>query len=98
LQRHHGRAHCSCISASAQPFDHSVQLCIFANLQVPHWAARRQDLLRREYLTAADVPAQPHHGFKGQVAACWRHSLSNKEAHAIAAGALRFAMQLVLPE
>jgi hypothetical protein len=37
------------------------------------------------------VPAQPHHEFKGQVAACWRHSLSNKEALAFAAGALRCA-------
>ncbi|KAF6253987.1 hypothetical protein COO60DRAFT_1703552 [Scenedesmus sp. NREL 46B-D3] len=52
---------------------------------VPQWAARRQDLLRREYLTAADAPAQPHHGFKGQVAACWRHSLSDREAQAVAA-------------
>jgi hypothetical protein len=67
-----------------------------AALQVPHWAARRQDLLRREYLTAADGPAQPQHGFKGQVAACWRHSLSNREATAIAAGAWCLVCCLVL--
>jgi hypothetical protein len=65
------------------------------NLQVPHWAARRQDLLRREYLTAADVPAQPQHSFKGQVAACWRHSLSSREAQAIAAGAEKESIRCV---
>ncbi|WIA35317.1 hypothetical protein OEZ86_003772 [Tetradesmus obliquus] len=52
---------------------------------LPQWAARRQDLLRREYLTAAGTPLQPPHGFKGQAAACWRHSLSTKEAAGIAA-------------
>lgn len=51
-----------------------------------HLAARRQELLRREYMTPDDaVPPQPQHGFKGQLRACWRHSLSNKDAQAITA-------------
>eukprot|EP00879_Flechtneria_rotunda_P030356 GHRR01032981.1.p1 GENE.GHRR01032981.1~~GHRR01032981.1.p1 ORF type:complete len:410 (+),score=138.23 GHRR01032981.1:137-1366(+) len=50
---------------------------------VGHLAARRQELLRREYMTPGNGPPQPHHGFKGQLLACWRHTLSRKDANAI---------------
>lgn len=50
---------------------------------VTHHAARRQELLRREYMTPTGCPAQPPHGFKGQLHACWTHRLSQADARAI---------------
>lgn len=56
--------------------------------QVSHFAAHRQELLRREYMASnGGGPPQPPHGFKGQLLACWRHRLSNRDAAAITAGA-----------
>lgn len=54
--------------------------------QVTHHAARRQELLRREYMTPNGCPAQPPHGFKGQLHACWAHRLSQADARAIVQG------------
>eukprot|EP00775_Hariotina_reticulata_P008082 gene8082-8276_t len=50
---------------------------------VGHMAARRQELLRREYMSPTGCPDQPPHGFKGQLQACWSHRLTQKDADVI---------------
>jgi hypothetical protein len=56
-------------------------------MQVTHLSAQRQELLRREYMTPVNgAPAQPPHGFKGQLHACWTHKLSDGDARAIVKG------------
>lgn len=55
-------------------------------MQVAHLSAQRQELLRREYLTPVAGPAQPPHGFKGQLHACWTHKLRDADAGAIVQG------------
>lgn len=61
--------------------------CLPARLQVSHLSAHRQELLRREYMTpTGGAPAQPPHGFKGQLHACWTHRLSDADARAIVQG------------
>lgn len=45
--------------------------------------ALRKDLLRREYLAPDGGPAQPPHGFQGQMHACWHHSVSDADVRTI---------------
>lgn len=54
-------------------------------LQVSHHAAMRRELLRREYMTPSGPP-QPEHGFKGQLHACWHHSVTNDDVGVIRSG------------
>eukprot|EP00877_Chromochloris_zofingiensis_P007062 jgi/Chrzof1/2609/Cz11g22100.t1 len=49
---------------------------------VSHHAAMRRELLRREYMTPSGPP-QPEHGFKGQLHACWHHSVTNDDVGVI---------------
>lgn len=59
---------------------------IGGHAQVSHLSARRQELLRREYMTSTGAPAQPPHGFQGQLHACWTHKFSDADARAIVQG------------
>lgn len=59
----------------------------FSLFQVSHLSARRQELLRREYMMPTDAPSQPPHGFKGQLHACWNHKFTDADARAIVQGA-----------
>lgn len=84
---HVPRACLTCLSAKSR-FVHA--LGTFACMQVTHLSAQRQELLRREYMTPVDgAPAQPPHGFKGQLHACWTHKLSDVDARAIVEGGWR---------
>lgn len=72
-------------SCCSSPLSPAGCLCLLV-CQVTHLAARRQELLRREYMSPSGCPAQPPHGFKGQLRACWSHRLTQKDADVINRG------------